>query len=433
MERMEINTIIEQFKRTFDEHALNDLGKRTQLCQRERTVTPYRLALSLIEVFGAGRVPCIADLHRGFNALSGEEVRYKPFHNQLAKSGFARFMRELQSQMLGALAMESLRFEPGSAFCQFSHIRIQDGTSFALKSTLATQYPGRWSKQKPAAVELHVDLDLLSEQVNRVVLRPDKEPERTHLPAPDDVSGGLLLADRGYYGQGYFKELDEAGAGFIIRGMSNITPVIVEAIGPRGRRLNALCGKRLKANAKGFNRYSYVDLTVQFKTPHGPWQGRVIVHRNPDKGAPRVLVTNLARDTFTVEQISDAYRLRWQIELLFKEWKSHANLHAFDTSNAHIAEGLIWAALCAATLKRYCAHLTQQLRNVAISTQIVAKCAHHILHHLLHALMHNSSNVEARLAQVINYLAANARRAHPNRDRRKGRLKLGLQPIYGGA
>jgi len=37
--------------------------------------------------------------------------------------------------------------------------------------------------------------------------------------------------------------------------------------------------------------------------------------------------------------------LRWGIELLFKEWKSYANLHAFDTANAGIVEGLIWAAI----------------------------------------------------------------------------------------
>jgi hypothetical protein len=64
---------------------------------------------------------------------------------------------------------------------------------------------------------------------------------------------------------------------------------------------------------------------------------------------------------------------------LFKEFKSHANLRAFDTANPHIAEGLIWAALCAAALKRHCAHLAQHLSGKPISTQKVAKCAFHIL------------------------------------------------------
>ena len=124
MERIEVSTVTRQFKRTFDEGTLNELGKRTRLCQRERTVTPFRLALSLIEVFASPRVPCIADLHRGFNALCEEGVRYKPFHNQLAKKGFASFMRELQSQLLNELAVQVLRFEPSSPFCQpYSHSR----------------------------------------------------------------------------------------------------------------------------------------------------------------------------------------------------------------------------------------------------------------------------------------------------------------------
>ena len=32
-------------------------------------------------------------------------------------------------------------------------------------------------------------------------------------------------------------------------------------------------------------------------------------------------------------------RLRWQIELCFKEWKSSANLHQFDTANAQHCRG----------------------------------------------------------------------------------------------
>ena len=151
--------------------------------------------------------------------------------------------------------------------------------------------------------------------------------------------------------------------------------------------------------------------------------------------SPEILlrVICVSKNAFRVGHISDAYRLRWQIELLFKEWKSYANLHAFETSNPHIAEGLIWAALCAATLKRFCAHIAQRVRNVAISTQIVAKCAHHMLGGLLHALIHRPDNVQARLIQMVDYLAGNARRAHPARDKRKGRLKLGLEHVYGNA
>jgi len=33
-------------------------------------------------------------------------------------------------------------------------------------------------------------------------------------------------------------------------------------------------------------------------------------------------------------------------------------------------------------------------------------------------------------ARAIDYLAGNARRAHPKRDRQRGRLQFGLEPIF---
>ena len=121
---------------------------------------------------------------------------------------------------------------------------------------------------------------------------------------------------------------------------------------------------------------------------------------------------------------------QWDIELLFKEWKSHANLHAFDTSNPNIAEGFIWASLCAATVKRYYAHVTQRIAKVPMSTRIVAKCIHHVLHHILLALMHKPRRLNHYIANAIDYLSGNAQRAHPARDQRTGRLKLGLMHDY---
>ena len=96
---------------------------------------------------------------------------------------------------------------------------------------------------------------------------------------------------------------------------------------------------------------------------------RLLVTWNETEERPRYLVTNLPRADFSLEQVCDAYRLRWQVELMFKEWKSYANLHAFGTQKASIAEGLIWAALCAAIMKRFLAHAAQRLHGVDISTR----------------------------------------------------------------
>jgi hypothetical protein len=74
------------------------------------------------------------------------------------------------------------------------------------------------------------------------------------------------------------------------------------------------------------------------------------------------------------------------MELLFKEWKSSANLHAFDTENEHITEAVIWASLAASSLKRFLAHAAEHLLEVVISTRKAAMWPAYVLSELLHSL-----------------------------------------------
>jgi hypothetical protein len=137
------------------------------------------------------------------------------------------------------------------------------------------------------------------------------------------------------------------------------------------------------------------------------------------------LCTNLPRTPFSVDLVARLYRFRWQIELVFKEWKSYANLHKFDTANEHIAAGLIWASLCAAVLKRFLAHAAQLVGGKPISTRRVAMCAGHIIDAIVLALLACSS-IASAFRDGMAFLLANARRANPKRDRKTGRLRSGL-------
>ncbi len=100
MEQGQVSKLAKQFKRMFAAPVLNAMGKAVGFCKREREITPYRLCLGLIEVFAAGRVETIADIHRAYSARCGTDVQYKPFHNQLAKAQFPDFMRAMCTRSL---------------------------------------------------------------------------------------------------------------------------------------------------------------------------------------------------------------------------------------------------------------------------------------------------------------------------------------------
>ena len=431
MGRGDVSSFVRRFKRVLSESAVNELGRAVRFCQRERVVTPYRLALSLLASFSIGRVETLADMQRGFNALFGGTVAYKPFHNQLAKGRFGPFMRALVARMLEHWVVRVLEVKPGGAFAEFEQIVIQDGSSFALKDALATYYPGRFKRSSPAAVELHVTMDLLEEAVTKVTLTADTTSERSQLPRAYQLRGTLLLADRGYFEVPALAAFNEAGVAYVIRGYRNINPLVLGACDDEGKGVRAMAGKTL-AQCRLPKRRT-LDLDVQWGRGERAVRARIIVSWNARKGEHRFLVTNLARERYSAEQITLAYRLRWQVELLFKEWKSYANLRAFDTANPSIAEGLIWAAIGAALLKRFLAHCTQRTHGVEISTRKVAMCAHHVLRDIMTTLASGANILSECFENAVKYLAANATRAHPKRDRRTGRLQLGLVPVLSAA
>ena len=227
-------------------------------------------------------------------------------------------------------------------------------------------------------------MSVLNESVEKVTLTADTAPERPHLPSPEALRDDLLLADRGYFDLEYLGAVNGAGGYFVVRASASVNPKVRGAYPWEGEALGEWSEQSLKQGV--LSKGETVDLDVVWGKGAKALELRLLARWNPEEECHTLLVTNLPRTRFSAEQVGQLYRLRWQVELLFKEWKSYANLHAFDTSNAGIAEGLIWAAIAASVLKRYLAHMTQALRGVEISTRKVAMCARHELGDVFHAL-----------------------------------------------
>lgn len=228
----------DQFKRVLSAQSVNALGRLTRYCHRERVITPHRMAMSLLASCARGQVQTLADLQRDFNALFGTSVAYKPFHNQLAKRQFADFMRELTCKLLGRWTVRVLTAQPGGTFSEFGRILIQDGSSFAVHDALSKHYPGQFQPRSPAAVELHVTMDLLRDCATKITLTADTAPERPHLPHAHTLKGDLLLADRGYFSGDYLREVEAAGGSYVVRGKTSLNPMVQAGYGAGGRALN---------------------------------------------------------------------------------------------------------------------------------------------------------------------------------------------------
>jgi hypothetical protein len=431
MDRQQFTTMAHKFQSVLDEEVLNERGQALGLVKRQRLVTPFRLGLSVMASMATQHVQTIADLHRQFNELWELDTDYNAFYKQLLKPAAPEFFLASLSDMMSQLTMKVLGLEAGEAFSEFDRLILQDGSSFALHQALAQVFPGRFNAGSPAAVELHCTLDLLQDAPICIALSPDTDSDHDYRPEPQSLGGDLLLADRGYLDLTYLRDIDRHGGFFIMQSKAGLNPRVFDAYREDGQRIKSCQNRDFQAIISKLPKQQRAELEVEWLIEGEPFRARLIVSWNPQDQGFTSLLTNRPKDTYRLRLICLGYKLRWQVELLFKEWKSYANLHKFDTEKETISESLIWSSLSASAMKRLLAHATEHLLEVVISTRKAAMPSAYELPVLFRALRNGDGPWYRRAFEaVITYLGTNAKRAHPKRDSRTGRSRLGLNPMF---
>lgn len=321
------------------------------------------------------------------------------------------------------------RAEGCGKLTHFAGVMVLDGGSLAVHDALKNTFGEHFTRIRPAAADVHTFWSLCRDQFVRVEVARGRYSEHDLLSPAGQLGGKLLLAEREYQSPRYWQELDAAGAYFVVRRKSGLHPrsLRVRCAGGRGRCLE---GKWLRDVVDRLPRRR-LCLDVEWTRRDGTTLplGMILVWV-PPWSEHRVLVTNVPRRILTDREVIQVYRLRRQVELVFKEWKSCANLHELAGTNVALVEGLIWARLCAAALKRSLAHAAQRSESgVPMSTLTTARCGAHVLPPVLRCARPGYQRLEAVLKFVFTYPWDNAPRAHPQRDRLRGRMCFGLDYV----
>ena len=422
---MKSTILSKKLKAVLSEKKLNKLGLQIGFAQRLRNIVPFQLIVSVIAALGDKETRYFSEIHRYFNQLTDQNVRYKPFHNQLAKPGFAQLMREVAEKVLNHWVSTKLLCTH-QGLSRFDSILIQDGSSFAVHDSLTQAYPGRFTTISPAAVEVRVTYNLIQGAIEQSVLTPDSYSERAQLPDAAELNNKLMLGDRGYYSGRLLHEIDHHGGYYILRakGLSKIPVhhVLREDGQVISKRVKPLCKV-----IKSLPRQQLVDMVVEIEGR----QTRLIAIWSPKEKRHTYLVTNLKATEFSAREISQLYRLRWQVELLFKECKSHNNLQGFQTANPTLMEALVWGSLIAVTLKRFICSSIEQFYALEMSTLTVSKTTVYWWYALLESIIRNRrKQLIDVLERTYFFLKENASRAHPKRDKLKGLYQFGVEPNF---
>jgi len=235
----------------------------------------------------------------------------------------------------------------------FADVVLADGSVIKLHRLLAGRYPGTRTNSSPAAAKLHRVMSVMGKGVQRVKLTGERGSERRALRVGPWVRDRLLIFDLGYFKYQLFDCIDRNGGYFLTRLSGTANPRIV-AVHRRWRgRAIALEGKRLKEIA-GTLRREELDVEVEVSFKRRVYRGRrrmacrrfrLVVVREAESGTYRFYLTDIAPETLDAHAIAQVYAARWQVELAFREMKSHYRLEQMPSRKAAAVEALVLTSL----------------------------------------------------------------------------------------
>jgi Transposase DDE domain len=323
---------------------LEKLAARTGVIQRKRKFGAVSLLRMLVFTALKHRVPRPADFKR--TALQ--------FGVDVSKAAIpARFTDELVTFLRAVLdrALERLlTARPATlvALQGFTAIYLGDGTTAVLPDNYAAQFPGCGGTAGSGRAALKIQLlwEVLSGTVRRLVIESGTSSDALSPIAQEPVpAGSLMVFDLGYFGLDRFRRLIGAGVSWVSRLQFGVT--VYDSAGRELPLLDYL-QRRYDAGQRP------IDTPIVLGTGHR-LPCRLVAVRVPQETAARrrqaahakaakhgrvaspdylrwqdwtIFVTDCAAERLTWQAVIVLYRSRWQIELMFKVWKSHNGLTA---------------------------------------------------------------------------------------------------------
>lgn len=311
--------------------------------QRPRRVRSSADLLRLVLAYGAGLSLRQGSAWAGSAAIA--ELSNPGFLRRLR--GTSRWLEHIVKRMLG-----NAQVQPSGAWAG-RRLRVMDASSLCQPGADRTTW------------RLHVSYDLAG-QVDGLELTGDDEVE--HLSRFPCQKGDICIADRGYAKAHDLGAVMEAGADFVVRtGWRSLSLIdtdgqpfdLFTTLGqlgeePQSRQVWGRSNKKGKALIP-------MRLVLARLPPEQAAKAREKLAANLRKrsrvGDPRsleaagfVLIATSLGEEHTATAILDLYRLRWQVELLFKRFKSVIDLGALPAKCPDLAKTWIFAKLILALL-----------------------------------------------------------------------------------
>lgn len=348
-------------------HCAEEANLAAGVIQRQRKFTPTSLAQTFILAYLQKPDASVTDL-AAMAVASGVEVSPQAVEQRFSEK-LAAFFEDLFRRMTQLVVASEQALAP--LLERFSEVLILDSSTVALPESQAARFRGCGGSVgcNTAALKLQTELDLRSGALRTVQIEEARIPDgASSRQQARPRRGSLRIADLGYFDTSVLAAIAQAAAFFLSRIQYHTSLYIA---GQKTAGLVAWLNEQ---------ELPVIDQWIELGD-HQRLRCRLIAWRVPPEAANRrrqklrdklrrkegrqpqvaalaacdwmFLITNLPIEQLNVQEAIVLYRARWQIELLFKRWKSLGQIDRFETQREHCQMVRFWARMCAVVVQHW--------------------------------------------------------------------------------
>lgn len=361
-----IKQVSQSIQRILGEQA-DQVGRSTGFVQRESKMGGAAFVQTLVFGWMSNPQATLEELAQTAGSV-GVEITPQGLDQRFTEAG-AKCLKSVLNQAVSEVVQGEA---PTLVFLKrFSGVYIQDSTIVALPDELSDTWQGCGNETgagQPAAVKVEVRLNVVQGEI----IGPLLENGRVHdavsqLQSVDLPKGALSIADLGYWSLPEMSRQAANGVFWLSRILTRAKVVTLDdKIWDLLDFLQAQPGNAIDCQ---------ILLTAQHRVPARLLAVRVaqeVADRRRHKlreeaqrrGKPvsqkrlaladwTILVTNVPAEMLTLRQAMTLFRVRWQVELLFKLWKSHGRIDEWRTTKPWRILSEVYAKLLAMLVQHW--------------------------------------------------------------------------------
>jgi hypothetical protein len=366
---IETASFIEGFTHWFKPEPFHRLARQTGFVRRQAKIDPYDFLLSLVlGQASALRLTLISQARSLAQPVSRQAIDQR-YHERTVAFFHAAFDHTL-AEALGQPPTASLA---ASLREHFAAVYLLDSTCFDVPPALQNLFPSCGGDGSPANVKLLLRYEYIQGQFDpHAVLLPGKKSDQGLAAAAAGrlKKDELQIQDKGFYDAAAWHAVQATGAYVLMPWTRSVTvwtrpqPGQPEQLLDVAAALGAATDARVEWTevtlGKAERRVEGLRLTAFRLSPESAGRHRAAVReaqrtqgREPSKEALElagwlILITNAPLAKLPTRMIAYLYRVRWQIELIFRQCKSTLRLDQARGDNPHRTQCEIWARLLCA-------------------------------------------------------------------------------------